>query len=93
MQLTDLEKQMEDLPKKSKKSIVALIDTKTEHEMEKVLSKLNTMEQKFDAKFEGMDAKFEGMDAKFDSFQFKLNIILWAFGVLLAVMTIFRFTS
>ena len=86
MQLTDLEKQMEDLPKKSKKSIVALIDTKTEHEMEKVLSKLNTMEQKF-------DAKFEGMDAKFDSFQFKLNIILWAFGVLLAVMTIFRFTS
>ena len=58
--------------------------------MEKVLNKLDSFKQELNTMNTKFDAKFESMDQKFN---FKLNIILWAFGVLLAVMTIFRFTS
>ncbi|UOB16158.1 hypothetical protein [Abyssalbus ytuae] len=41
MKITDLQKQIENLPEKLRTSILAIIEIKTEIDMEKVLSKMD----------------------------------------------------
>lgn len=48
-------------------AIVALIDLKTEEDMDKVLNKLDAMQESFEAKFEGFDARLNSMEKSFDS--------------------------
>lgn len=54
-------------------AIIALIDHKTEDDMDKVLQKLDAKFDAFDAKFEArfakIDARFEAMDARMDSME------------------------
>lgn len=48
-------------------AIIALIDHKTEDDMDKVLQKLDAKFAAQDAKFAKIDARFEAMDARMDT--------------------------
>ncbi len=81
MNLTEISQKMDDLPNKDKKAILALIDLKTENEMDKVL-----------ARFDSLDTKIDNIEKRLESkmdIQFKM--LLWALGILLTVMTVFKF--
>ncbi|MDP8189082.1 hypothetical protein QJU87_04280 [Pasteurella skyensis] len=79
--LFNINDQLEKLPSDQKKAIIALINIKTEDDMEKVLNKLNVIETKFDAKFEALeskfDAKFDAIDSKFESVDKALSAQKW----------------
>ncbi|HFC1041264.1 TPA: hypothetical protein ACFB42_001240 [Neisseria gonorrhoeae] len=59
-------------------AIVALIDLKTEDDMEKVLNKLDFMTQNFDAR---LDAFEKSVDARFSAIDTKINAIYWFIGI------------
>lgn len=89
--LTDISEQLEKLPIDGRKAITALIDIKTEDDMDKVLTKLDAMQSKFDAKFDAIESKF---DAKFDALDSKISNTRWFVlgtialaGVLLRIST------
>ncbi|EMS2531852.1 hypothetical protein FV811_000172 [Neisseria gonorrhoeae] len=70
-------------------AIVALIDLKTEDDMEKVLNKLDFMTQNFDARLDAfeksVDARFSSfensVDARFSAIDTKINAIYWFIGI------------
>ncbi|MGY0400045.1 MAG: hypothetical protein ACWIPH_08995 [Ostreibacterium sp.] len=55
------------LRKKEPQLLVALIDIKTETDMQAVLNKLDSIESKFDAKFDAIESKFDALDSKIDN--------------------------
>ena len=55
-------------------AIVALIDLKTEDDMEKVLNKLDFMTKRLDAFEKSVDARFSAIDTK-------INAIYWFIGI------------
>ena len=70
-------------------AIVALIDLKTEDDMEKVLNKLDFMTKNFDARLDAfeksVDARFssfeKSVDARFSAIDTKINAIYWFIGI------------
>ncbi|EOF9462623.1 hypothetical protein ACHZSJ_002201, partial [Neisseria gonorrhoeae] len=70
-------------------AIVALIDLKTEDDMEKVLNKLDFMTQNFDARLDAFEksvdariSSFEkSVDARFSAIDTKINAIYWFIGI------------
>ncbi|EMS2243134.1 hypothetical protein [Neisseria gonorrhoeae] len=70
-------------------AIVALIDLKTEDDMEKVLNKLDFMTQNFDARLDAFEksvdariSSFENsVDARFSAIDTKINAIYWFIGI------------
>ena len=68
MNLENISENLKNLPDDQEKSILAIIDHKTEQDMEKVLNK-------FDVIKESMQAKMESMQAKMDSMQFEIHAI------------------
>ncbi|HGJ8319906.1 TPA: hypothetical protein ACJYE5_000528 [Neisseria gonorrhoeae] len=70
-------------------AIVALIDLKTEDDMEKVLNKLDFMIQNFDARLDAFEksvdariSSFENsVDARFSAIDTKINAIYWFIGI------------
>ncbi|MDG6897888.1 hypothetical protein A6A19_07855 [Actinobacillus delphinicola] len=66
------------IPSEEQKAIVNLIQLKTEADMDRVLNKLNSMEAKFDAKFEAFDAKLEVFDTKLKAMENKFDAKLEA---------------
>ena len=81
-------------------AIVALIDLKTEDDMEKVLNKLDFMAKRLDAfeksvdarisSFEkSLDARFssfeKSLDARFSSIETKINGIYWFIGIMTTI--------
>ncbi|SUO90267.1 hypothetical protein [Suttonella indologenes] len=73
------------LPEEQREAISGLIDLKTEGDMQKVLDRLDLMEQKFETRFDAMDQKFE---AKFDALNNKINITQWFIGGMIALLAI-----
>lgn len=75
-------------------AIIGLIDLKTEEDMDKVLNKLDAMDQKFEARLDAMDQKFE---AKFDAMDHKISSIKWwlvsiatiSLGIIVAFLRLF----
>ncbi|MBS9781917.1 MAG: hypothetical protein KGV56_05415 [Gammaproteobacteria bacterium] len=69
--LIDINSHLENLPNRGKTAILALIDTKMSNDMDKVLTKLDAMESKFDARLDAMESKFDArldaMESKFDA--------------------------
>ncbi|MBS9781916.1 MAG: hypothetical protein KGV56_05410 [Gammaproteobacteria bacterium] len=72
--LTNIFNQLQKLKTNQTEAIVALIDIKTEDDMEKVLNKLDSMESKFEARLNAMDSKFE---TKFNALESKIYNIRW----------------
>ena len=74
-------------------AIVALIDLKTEDDMEKVLNKLDFMTKNFDARLDAfeksVDARFssfeKSVDARFSAIDTKINAIYWFIGIMTTV--------
>ena len=74
-------------------AIVALIDLKTEDDMEKVLNKLDFMTKNFDARLDAfeksVDARLisfeKNLDARFSSIETKINALYWFIGILTTV--------
>ena len=74
-------------------AIVALIDLKTEDDMEKVLNKLDFMTKNFDARLDAfeksVDARFssfeKSVDARFSAIDTKINAIYWFIGIITTV--------
>ena len=87
MKLENLENQIKNLPDKGKEAILALIDIKTEHEMDKVLGKLDAMRQESNA----MRQEFNAIENKFDSVNNQLNFLKWAFGFVVVLITLLKF--
>ena len=67
-------------------AIVALIDLKTEDDMEKVLNKLDFMTKNFDAR---LDAFEKSVDARISSLEkivdTKINAIYWFIGIMTTI--------
>lgn len=86
--LTEVHEQLERLPPENRAATLALIDMKTEDDMDKVLNRLDSMQTKFDAKFDAIeskfDAKFDAIESKFDSrfseLDSKIGNIRWFIG-------------
>lgn len=74
-------------------AIVALIDLKTEDDMEKVLNKLDFMTKNFDARLDAfeksVDARFssfeKSVDARFSAIDTKINAIYWFIGIMTTI--------
>lgn len=69
--LSNIHQVIEQLNKNDRSAIIALIDLKTEGDMQQVLNKLDVMAHNIDAKFSAfetsIDAKLNAMDAKFEA--------------------------
>ena len=59
-------------------AIVALIDLKTEDDMEKVLNKLDFMTKRLDAFEKSVDTRFSAIDTK-------INAIYWFIGIMTTI--------
>ena len=59
-------------------AIVALIDLKTEDDMERVLNKLDFMTKRLDAFEKSVDTRFSAIDTK-------INAIYWFIGIMTTV--------
>ncbi|MBR0574466.1 MULTISPECIES: hypothetical protein [Pasteurellaceae] len=77
--LTQINDQLEKIPNDQRGAIVTLINIKTEDDMDKVLNRLDTIEAKFESKFDAIetkfDAKFDAIDAKFDAIDAKFDAV------------------
>ena len=91
--LTETAELLDRLPEDSKKAITALIDLKVEDNMDKVLNKLDSMTETFNARFELLEktvdvrlkALDDKIDTKFDALTHRINAIYWFIG---AVVTL-----
>ena len=67
-------------------AIVALIDLKTEDDMEKVLDKLDFMSKNFDARLDAfeksVDARISSLEKNVDT---KINAIYWFIGIMTTI--------
>ena len=67
-------------------AIVALIDLKTEDDMEKVLNKLDFMSKNFDARLDAfeksVDARISSLEKNVDT---KINAIYWFIGIMTTI--------
>ena len=81
MNIEELSEQLDNLPKGQKKTILAIINHETEVKMEKVLSRLDTIESKFESKFSAIESKFES----------KFSILLWVISAIGLMIAIFKF--
>lgn len=70
-------------------AIVALIDLKTEDDMEKVLNKLDFMAKRLDAFEKSVDARIssfeKSVDARFSAIDTKINAIYWFIGIMTTI--------
>jgi hypothetical protein len=91
--LTETAELLDRLPEDSKQAITALIDLKVEDNMDKVLNKLDSMTETFNARFELLEktvdvrlkALDDKIDTKFDALTHRINAIYWFIG---AVVTL-----
>lgn len=68
---------VQDLPEKEKFAILELIDLKTEHDMDRVLSKFESLEN--------------SMKSEMKSLNSKISIVYWLIGGLSLLMSIYKF--
>ena len=91
--LTETAELLDQLPAESRRAITTLIDLKTEDNMDKVLNKLDSMTETFNARFELLEktvdvrlkALDDKIDTKFDALTHRINAIYSFIG---AVMTL-----
>ena len=91
--LTEAAELLDQLPAESRRAITTLIDLKTEDNMDKVLNKLDSMTETFNARFELLEktvdvrlkALDDKIDTKFDALTHRINAISWFIG---AVVTL-----
>lgn len=80
--MTELKKHIENSPIDSKDSILALIEFKTDSDMEKVLDKITGIEQRLESKITGieqrLESKIQGLKANMDT---QYRMLLWTVGV------------
>jgi len=94
--LTEAAELLDQLPAESRRAITTLIDLKTEDNMDKVLNKLDSMTETFNARFEllektvdvrlkALDDKIDivdgKIDTKFDALTHRVNAIYWFIGI------------
>lgn len=103
MKITQLNKEAEKLPGELKNPILALIELKTDSDMEKVLDKMTGIEQRFESKITGVldkmtdiEQRLESkMDIQFNRIDALFRMLLWGIGIaftLIAVLiTIYKF--
>ena len=90
---TEAAELLDQLPAESRRAITTLIDLKTEDNMDKVLNKLDSMTETFNARFELLEktvdvrlkALDDKIDTKFDALTHRINAIYWFIG---AVVTL-----
>ena len=91
--LTEAAELLDQLPAESRRAITTLIDLKTEDNMDKVLNKLDSMTETFNARFELLEKTVDvrlktlddKIDTKFDALTHRINAIYWFIG---AVVTL-----
>lgn len=84
------------LNQKDRAAIIALIDVKTEGDMQAVLNKLDTMSSQLNSRFEAITARIDGletkmgaletkMDARIDALDKSISQIKWIVGIIVAL--------
>ena len=89
MNLNTIDELADGLDEKNRSAILKLIDHKTETDMDKVLTKMESMfaqmDNKFERKFDQIDNKLELLDGKFAHVEAKIdtkiNTVYWVIGV------------
>ena len=82
MKLSDLNIKFENLENDPKKTILEIIDIKTESDMKEVISAINNLETNMDAEFHKMDAKFQTIESELKYLKW---FILITIGTLVAL--------
>lgn len=79
----------EQLNQKDRAAIIALIDIKTEGDMQAVINKLDVMNSQLNSRFEAMDVKIDAletkMDARIDALEKSISQIKWIVGIIVAL--------
>ena len=92
MKITELKKHIENLPNDLKMPILALIEFKTESDMEKALDRMTGIEDRLEAKMTGIKQELE---TRMTGIESKISTVLWTVGVgfslMLIVLSIFQF--
>ena len=96
MDINDLSKEIEKLPKAERESILKLIDIKINSDMEKFISEIRSIKNefgsKFESKFESIESKFESVENKFEnkfeSTNSRLSTVFWVIGIIGVVMSV-----
>ena len=81
MNLENISENLKNLPDDQEKSILAIIDHKTEQDMEKVLNK-------FDVIKESMQAKMDSMQSEIQSIRYFITIGFSIIGLLIVIVSI-----
>lgn len=61
------------LNQKDRAAIIALIDVKTEGDMQAVLNKLDTMSSQLNSRFEAITARIDGLETKMGALETKMD--------------------
>ena len=74
MDINDLSKEIEKLPKAERESILRIIDIKINNDMEKFISEIRSFESKIENKFENVNSR--------------LSTVFWVIGIIGVVMSV-----
>ena len=92
MKLSKVANQLEELPDDLRRSIVSLIDTKTEYDMEQVIGKMSQMESRLEsqmAQTQQMESRLESqMGQMKDLTQTQMQQMRWFIGGAIAIVGI-----
>ena len=88
MNLSEIEKQIKNLPEKQINAILALIDHKTNADMEKVLSRFDVFDSKLNSIKESMQSEIRSVNDKIMTTRYIIGVGL---GIIVLLITIFKF--
>ena len=81
MDINDLSKEIEKLPKSERESILRIIDIKINNDMEKFISEIRSVKNDF----ESFESKIE---SKFESTNSRLSTVFWVIGIIGVVISV-----
>lgn len=87
--LTETGNHIRKLPDDYSEAIIGLIDIKTEGDMERVLQKLDSMNETFNARFKALEekvgVKFDALNHKISAVDHKIAAIYWFIGAIVTL--------
>lgn len=91
MDLTKITDASDQLDGKNKRAILDVINLKVEDDMKDVLTKMDNMFARFEARFDGkfaqIDSKFAQIDSKFQHIEDKISTVYWVIGLSVGLST------
>lgn len=87
MELSELNKQIKSIKtnEETKEALIKIIDLKIENDMDKILNKMDAMDNKVLNKIDAMNSKINAANSKIDSIKWFIAIAITIAGILIAL--------